>query len=162
MAIIFKTIFFILILSHCQHLFSNNDKRICRATTNGNFHKLEHFIYKQIKKSNKNIRPTATYTVVYDSIINVLQHLECVDDVFWDKCQAKELLYPGKSVIGVRCKTNNGLVEKCFLIQEGTTGQINIFGWRPKVFKSKQKLKYKGTYDCNGFVEEQKKKCQIN
>lgn len=99
---------------------------------------------------------------VYDSIINELQRLECVDDVFWDKCQAKALLYPGKSAIGVRCKTNTGIVEKCFIIQEGTTGQINIFGWRPKIFKSKQKLKYKGTYDCEGFVEDQKKNCQIN
>ena len=54
---------------------------------------------------------------VYDSIINELQRLECVDDVFWDKCQAKALLYPGKSAIGVRCKTNTGIVEKCFIIQ---------------------------------------------
>ncbi len=163
--IILLTIFFFIY----QNSFSQNEKAFCKAVAEMRFNKVERMIKKIIKKNRKgqiyfngegsgyqiNLAPSL------DSITNWLKRQSCVEDAYWDKCQMKILIYPGSSSIGVKFKTKKGIVEKCFWIKEGTTGQLNIFGWRPKVAKAKQQLVYKKMYDCKGFVETQKKNCDL-
>jgi hypothetical protein len=95
-----------------------------------------------------------------DSITYWLKRQDCVLDAFWDKCQDKIAIYPGHSSIGIQFNTKTGITEKCFLIQEGTNRQLNLFGWKPKLFKPKKILLYKKMYDCENLIELQKKNCE--
>lgn len=160
----------IILLCMNANLFAQNEKQFCKAVKQSKFNRVERMVKRLVKKNKTgqtyfngegsgyqiNLSPS------YDTIIYWLKKQPCVEDAFWDKCQIKTLIYPGHSSIGVRLKTDTGIVEKCFLIQEGTTGQVNFFGWRPKLFKSKVKLVYKKMFDCNGFIETQKENCKRN
>ncbi len=151
-----------------NYCFAQNAKQFCNAVEKSNFNKVERIVHRLIKKNKTGQTyyngPGSGYqinlTPCYDTMVHWLKQQPCVADAFWDKCQMKLLSYPGHSSVGVRFKSDTGFVEKCFLIQEGTTGQVNLFGWRPKLFKSKMKLVYKKMFDCNGFVESQKKMCE--
>ncbi|MHC1776602.1 MAG: hypothetical protein AB9834_14455 [Lentimicrobium sp.] len=151
-----------------QYAYCQNAKVFCKAVDDSDFRKVERIVKKTIKDN----RTGQTYfngagsgnqinlSPCYDSIINRLKKQACVEDAFWDKCQTKEANYPGHSSIGIQFRTKTGMIEKCFLIQEGTTGQINLLGWRPKVFKLKKMLVYVKMYDCENFIEQQKENCR--
>ncbi len=141
---------------------------LCKAAEKENFGKVERIIRKEVKKRKHGISfyngpgsgMQITHVPNLDTITLWLKSKPCVEDAAWDKCQMKEALYPGWSSIGIKFKTASGIKEKCFLIQEGSTGTLNIFGWRPHIFKTKNKLIYRKMYDCEGFIENQKKNCQ--
>ena len=97
------------------------------------------------------------YTI--DTLTMWLKNKSCIEDAFGDKCQTKISIYPGWAIIGAIFKTKKGMLEKCFYIQEGTTGSIQLFKWRFPFFKMKNKLIYKKMYDQPGFIEQQKKNC---
>lgn len=164
----FKIIILSLIFFICKSSYSQNERAFCKAVEKSNFSKVERIVHKVIKKNRKGQKyyngPGSGWQIDLspgiDSITGWLKHQSCVEDAFWDKCQMKIAIYPGWSSVGGRFITKKGIVEKCFKIQEGTTGQINIFGWQPKIFKSKMKLVYKKMYDCDGFIDEQKKNCK--
>ena len=151
-----------------QQLFCQNGKLFCKAVEKMNFKKVE----RQIKKLIHKNKTGQTYfngegsgnqinlSPCFDSITNWLKKQDCVEDAFWDKCQIKVSIYPGYSSIGVKFRTKKGVIEKCFLIQEGTTGQLNLMGWKPKIFKYKKILIYKKMYDCDKFIEKQKLNCK--
>ena len=149
--------------------FCNTDSSFSRAVYRGQFKKVERIIKRIVRKNrdayiiqNRETEKTIQFSFYsnYERIVNWLKKQECVADAFWDKCQAKEAIYPGHSTIGVRFKTKKGLIEKCFLIQEGTTGQVNILGWRPKLLQSKRVLVYNKMYDCEKFIELQRSICE--
>ncbi len=149
-------------ISICQ-----NEKAFCKAVESSNFKKAERQIKKLVRKNSKGQTYfngegsgyQITFTPCLDSITNWLKKQRCVKDAYWDKCQEKITIYPGWSSIGIKFITKNGVVEKCISIQEGTTGQINLFGWHPKLSKEKHKLVYKKMFDCKGFIEQQKFNC---
>ena len=162
---IILSLFFILIF---QNIFCQNETALCKAVANSNFRKIESIVKTVIKK---NIKGQTFYngegsgyqidlTLCFDSITIWFKKQDCVEDAYWDKCQEKVAIYPGHSSIGVKFRTKNGIVEKCFLVQEGTTGQINILGWKPKIFKSKKILIYEKMYDSENFIEQQKINCE--
>jgi hypothetical protein len=45
-------------------------------------------------------------------------------------------------------------------VQEGIPGTINLFGWRPRVRKTWEQLKFKRALVCPGFVEQQRRYCR--
>ena len=148
-------------------VYSQNNASFCKAVGKNNFNKVERLVKKEIRKKRSGtqydngqgsgIQVTHVYDL--DTITSWLKRFPCVEDAFWDKCQVKISIYPGWSVIGVRLNTESGPSEKCFHIQEGTTGSISIFGWRPHLFKYRNKLIYKKMCDCEGFIEQQKNNC---
>jgi hypothetical protein len=150
-----------------QYLFSQS-KSFEKAIEKGNFGKIERIVKRKIKEQKHGVEffngpgsgMQISFEESFDSIVNWLLLHKGVQDATWDKCQIKVAIYPGSSTIGVVFKTKNGMVEKCFKVQKGTTGQPYIFGWRPVLFKSKMKLVYKGSVDCEGFVEKQKILCK--
>lgn len=151
----------------CQQTFSQNEQAFCKAVKKKNFNKVERIIYKLVKKNKKGVTyfngQGSGYQInlapSLDSITNWIKKQPCVEDAFWDKCQMKIQIYPGNSAIGVKFKTGNEIIEKCFMIQEGKTGQVKFFKWRLKLFKAKNVLVYKKMYDCKGFIETQKSNC---
>ena len=151
----------------CESLYSQNEIAFCKAVDHSNFKNAEK-IFKKVVKKNKTAPLYINgegyqnnYSPCYDSIIAWLKKQACVADVFMDKCEKKVAIYPGHSTIGVAFRTPKGIIEKCFLIQEGTIGQINLLGWRPKIFKSKNILVYNKMYNSENFIEQQKRKCGI-
>lgn len=83
-----------------------------------------------------------------------------VRDAAWDKCVIKTLGWPGHSTVGLCIVTEYLMVERCYTVQEGRPGTIQLFGWRPRVRKSREELKFMGVRECPGFVEEQRKSCR--
>lgn len=159
------TLSIIFILNTC---IAQEKCSFCKAVGRERFNKVERLIRKEVRKHRDGISfyngPGSGMLVSHvsglDSITRWLSAKPCVQTAAWDKCVAKPAIYPGVSVIGVIFKTRSGEVEKCFQLQEGTTGTLNIFGWRPHVFKTKNILIYRKMYDCEGFIENQKKNCQ--
>lgn len=164
----YKVILFLALLITAQSVYCQSDKDFCKAVNHLKFGKVERIIKRQIKKkengfvyypeTNGWVSRTSYYSN-YAFLIEWLKKQDCVEDAFWDKCQVKEAIYPGHSTIGVRFKTNKGIIQKCFVVQEGTTGQVNIWGWRPHIHKYENTLVYKKMYDCDGFIEQQKHLC---
>ena len=169
MEVLRKIILPLFILLTCQTSFAQNERKFNKAVADMNFNKVERLMCKLVKRYQEgqtyfngegsgfqiNLCPSL------DSIANWLKDQNCVEDAFWDKCQMKAAIYPGMSSVGVKFKTKEGVFEKCFMIQEGTTGQINILGWRPKISKAKKILVYKRMYDCAGFIDTQKRNCGL-
>jgi hypothetical protein len=164
----FKTIVLITVFFICQNSYCQSDKAFCNAVEHLKFNKVERIFNRQVNKlaegyvyanQDSGWGIATSYYSHYTTLINWIKKQDCVADAFWDKCQAKAAIYPGHSSIGVKFKTENGIVEKCFLIQEGTTGQVNILGWRIQLFKSKKILLYKKMYNCENFIQQQKMNC---
>lgn len=165
-----KIIILIGILFVFQNAFSQNEKAFCKAVINSNLKKTERIV-NEIIKNNRNGQVyyngegsgnQINFTPSLDSITYWLKRQDCVEDAIWDRCQEKVDLYPSFCSIGVKFKTKNGTIQKCFLIQKGTTGKINILGWTPKIFKSKMILVCKKMSDCENFIENQRKNCKEN
>ncbi len=168
MEITFKKIIFTLLLGYSfQMAWAQSHSKCCKAIENENFKKVERLLQQQVRHHKNGQRYyngegsgyQTNFTPALDSITNWFKNQNCVVDAYWNKCQNKIAIYPGWSVIGVKFKTKKGIVEKCYSIQQGTTGKINLLGWRPKLFKTKNKLVYKKSYDCEGFIELQKLNC---
>ena len=117
-----KIILFLLFFFVSQNVFCQNEKALCKAVSNFDFKKVESIVKKVIKTNKKgqiyfngegsgyqiNLSPC------FDSITNWLKKQDCVEDAYWDKCQIKQAIYPGHSTIGVKFRTKNGIIEKCF------------------------------------------------
>lgn len=139
-----------------------------KAIEKGNFGKAERLVKKKIREYKNGVEffnvpansKQVSFVAAYDSIVNWLMLHKGVKDATWDKCQNKVAIYPGASTIGIVFQMKNDVVEKCYRVQEGTTGQPNIFGWRPAMFKPKMKLIFKGSSDCTGFIQKQKRLCE--
>lgn len=167
MEIVRKIILLTALLFVLQSLFSQNEKAFCKAVENMNFKKVERIVHKVIRKNSKgqeyfNGEGSGYQTDLspsLDSITNWLKKSDAVEDACWDKCQEKIAIFPGNSSIGVKFKTKTGIVEKCFLIQMGKTGQINLLGWKPRIGRTKTKLVYVRMYECENFIEQQKANC---
>lgn len=164
-----KQLVLIFIFSIFVHAaFAGGDASFCKAVEKGNFAKVERKFKRQMKKYRHGVQfdngPGSgmqfSHTQGLDSLVAWFKKKSCVEDAAWDKCQMKQMSYPGYSSVGVRFKVGAGIVERCFLIQEGTLGSINIFGWHPHLFKAKNKLVYKKMYEQFGFVQRQKELCK--
>ena len=106
---------------------------------------------------------SGSYTVhdpTHDSLVAFLRRQPGVLDAAWDKCVGKIDIWPGHSTIGMRWRSGDQVIERCWVVQEGIPGTINLFGWRPRVRKSREQLRYKNARECPGFVEQQRKNCE--
>jgi hypothetical protein len=167
MEVVRKVILLITILTFVQPVRAQSGQKFCRAVERSNFRKVERIVKKLVKKNRVGVTyfngVGSGYQISLapslDSITGWLKGRACVADAYWDRCQGKPAIYPGSSSIGVILQAKTGEVEKCFRIQEGTTGQLNLFGWRPTVYKPKKILVYRKMSDCAGFIELQRKNC---
>jgi len=108
-------------------------------------------IKKLVKKNKKGARyyNGSTFNTyhfnIFDHISQYLQQYAFTEQVCWDKCIVKPAIYPGNSNIQITFKSKKGLQTKIASIQEGTTRDFRVLGWRPFTFiKNRDILKFKG------------------
>lgn len=126
---------------------------------------LDHWMKRELHHQRKGVlvtTPSTSYTIhspTYDSLITWLRRQPGVVDAEWDRCIGKFDLWPGHSTIGVHVRLGEAVHERCYTLQEGRPGTINLPGWRPKVRRSRQTLKLVGTRECHGFGAQQRRIC---
>ncbi len=160
LTILFAVLFFL-------SAYAQNELKFCKAVEKENFRKVERLFKREIKKRKSGLQNDngkgsgiqVNHQYTFDTLTLWLKKMPCIEDAFWDKCEIKIAIYPGWTVIGAKFKTTSGIKEKCFTIQIGTTGTVNIFGWKPKLCKAKNSLVYKKMADCSGFIAKQKQNC---
>lgn len=164
----FKTLFLSIFLFVSVNSVAQSASKLCKGIAKGNFKKVERVVKKVVKKNRKGqIQSNGfgnTYTTLspsLDSAVAWLNNQDCIVESNWDKCQKKIDIFPGNSSIGIKVKVNNEISEKCFLVQEGRTSNFGLFGW-PRIIKSRTVLVYKKMYDCENFIESQKRNCEEN
>lgn len=137
-----------------------------RALNARNEHALDRWMAREIHRQRKGhliTTPSGSYrshAPTYDSLVAFMRRQPGVEDAAWDKCMDKLDLWPGHSNIGLRWHGRGQVFERCWTVQEGIPGTIDLFGWRPHVRKDKQHLKYKRASWCPGFVEQQRRYCE--
>ena len=152
-----------------QLAFSQVDQAFCLAVENANFESAESSIKKHVRMHRRGFEylnqttgeKWVSYEYSLDSITLWLKQQPCVEDAFWDKCEVKPAIYPAPYSIGVIFLTKYGKIEKCVQLQGGTTGEIYLLGWKPKLFKPRDILLYNAMYDCEGFIKKQKQNCRV-
>ena len=160
LTILFAVLFFL-------SAYPQNELKFCKAVEKDNFRKVERIFKREVNKiksgfqydngPGSGIQTTHQYT--FDTLTAWLKNMPCIEDAYWDKCEIKIAIYPGWTNIGAKFKSPSGVKEKCFSIQMGTTGTVNIFGWKPKLCKEKNSLVYKKMFDNAGFIDRQKQNC---
>ena len=127
---------------------------------------VDHWMKRELmahKKGTLVNNGSTTYTshsATYDSLVIFLRMQPDVLDAGWDRCMVKLTSWPGHSSLGVRFVSNGEVHERCYYLQEGRSGSIEIFGWRAQVRKVREQLKFLGAKECPGFVEEQRRNCE--
>lgn len=146
-------------------LFAQDADAFARAVKSGKVNKVAHWVKHELHRQRTGKIITASesrytsHAATYDSLVAFLRRQPGVEDAAWDKCMNKAAIWPGLSTIGMRWKQHDRVLERCWAVQEGIPGTINLFGWRPRVRRAREHLKYKGASECTGFVEAQKEHC---
>ncbi len=149
--------------AQAQAVQDRGSEKFCKAVEKGRFNKIERMFKRQLKQRRNGTKydngpgsgMQITHQYNLDTLVLWFKSFPCVKDAAWDKYQIKIAIYPGGSTIGVKFFCGEEIKEYCFLIQEGTLGTINLFGWHPQLFKMKNKLVYKRMIENPGFVDRQ-------
>lgn len=137
-----------------------------KALEHQSSHAVDRWMKRELHRKRHGVPVTApgsSYTIhspTYDSLTIWLRRQPGVVDAEWDRCIGKVDLWPGHSTIGVMVHFDGVTHERCYTVQEGRTGTLNLPGWRPKVRKTREELKWKGARECPGFIVEQRGYCE--
>lgn len=160
-----------LLFSLCLPLFAvaDNDHHLARLIHGGNVHRIDRYMANVIERAGRDLRaPSYLHPLggAEDHIMALYETLRRqigVTQVDWDRCVIKADTWPGTWTLGVVFRTREGhvddILERCYTIQGGVPGTVNLFGWRPRVRKDRQELKCIKAKACAGFLEEQRARC---
>jgi hypothetical protein len=160
MRVLLLFLFLLPLVAPAQHV-----QRFQQALNSNNEKALDRWMEREIHRSRKGhlvTTPSTSYIVhhpTFDSLVAFLRRQPGVDDAAWDKCIGKIAIWPGQRTIGLRWYAHGQLFERCWTVQEGIPGTIDLAGWRPRPWKDRQYLKYLGGADRPGFVYEQRSRC---
>ncbi|MBK7173976.1 MAG: hypothetical protein IPH84_12245 [Bacteroidales bacterium] len=163
----FIPLIFILFLA-LNVTFGQSNRPFCNAVQHGNYRKVERILKHETRKYRHGVTydngpgsgMQVTHSPGLDSLTSWFKTMPCVKDAYWDKCCNKPGIYPGWAVIGVLFDQDGQTIAKCFTFQLGTTGSMNVFGWRPHILPMKDHLIYRKISDCPGFIERERRKCE--
>ena len=149
--------------------FADNDPRLARIIERGHVGRIDRYMRRMINRLGRDHRaPTYLHPVggaedVISDLYYVLRTQIGVSVADWDRCVMKPGTWPGTWTFGVVYRTREGkvdeILERCYTIQGGRPGTLNLFGWRPHVRKDRNDLKVTHIESCPGFVELQRKIC---
>lgn len=143
---------------------AQDPKRFARALRSEQA--MDRWMKKELHRQRKgHLIPTpsgsySSHAPTFDSLVAFVRRQPGVEDAAWDRCMNKLDIWPGHSTIGMRWPIEGRIIERCWTVQEGIPGTINLFGWHPRVRKSREHLKLKRAKDCPGFIEQQRKYCE--
>ena len=137
-------------------------KVICEAASDQNWAKADRQVKKLVKKWGKLDTSLGypDYSKAMDSIAMLFRSLPCVRDSYGDFCQDKISIWPGWTTIGVSFRTTEGIIDRCYTIQQGKPRSFSLKGLFLIPLGAKEKLVYKGSSLCEGFVETERERCQ--
>ncbi len=157
-------LFFLLLLPAC--LYAQDAKSFQRALNARSEKATDRWVKRELHRHrqgqliNTPNGSYRSYVPIYDSLVAFLRRQPGVEDAMWDRCMGKLSIWPGHSNIGLRWHARGQVFERCWNVQEGIPGTINVFGWHPRVRKNREQLKYKRALACPGFVEQQQRYCR--
>lgn len=148
---------------------ADNDPHLARIIRKGNPHRIDRCMRRYIEREGRDhgastyMHPLGGAEDRIHALYYGLRKQIGVNGVDWDRCVAKPAIWPGTWTLGVVFRTRDGkvqdILERCYTIQGGRPGTINLFGWRPRVRRARGDLKVKRVRRCEGFVEEQQRIC---
>lgn len=159
-----RTLALILFLVPCA-MHAHDAAAFARAVNSGKVQRVDRWVKRELHRQRKGYvvtTPSTSYIAhhaTFDSLVAFLRRQRGVLDATSDRCMSKIMIWPGHITIGLRWRVGEVVHERCWCVQEGIPGTINLFGWRPKVRKSREYLKYERASVCPGFVEQQRKYC---
>lgn len=152
------------------HAIADNDPRLARVIHQGNVHRIDRHMRRFIEREGRDhgastyMHPLGGAEARIHELFYSLRKQIGVIGVDWDRCVIKPAVWPGTWTLGVVYRTRDGkeqdILERCYTIQGGRHGTINILGWHPRVRKARDHLKVTRVRKCDGFAEEQKKLCE--
>lgn len=146
-------------------VFGQDAASFSKALEKGSPRAIDRWMKCELHRQRKGVRitsPGSSYTIhtpTYDSLTAWLRRQPGVVDAEWDRCIGKVDLWPGHSTIAIQVRIDDVVRERCYTVQEGRSGTINFPGWRPKVRKTREELKWKGVRECPGFIVQQRRIC---
>jgi hypothetical protein len=148
---------------------ADNDPHLARIIHRGNPHRIDRCMRRYIEREGRDhgastyMHPLGGAEARIHELYYDLRKQIGVNGVDWDRCVIKPAIWPGTWTLGVVFRTRDGkeqdILERCYTIQGGRPGTINLFGWRPRVRKDRDDLKCLKARECYGFVEEQQQRC---
>ena len=155
----------LLLICAATNTIAQNATTFAKALQHDTPRALDHWMKHELHRQRHRPKVTTlsgsytSHSPTYDSLTAWLRQQPGVVDAEWDRCISKLMIWPGHSTIGVRVQLGGVVRERCYTLQEGRTGTINLPGWRPKVRRSRETLKLVGMRECEGFVVEQRGYC---
>ncbi|MEZ4740797.1 MAG: hypothetical protein R2818_15900 [Flavobacteriales bacterium] len=148
---------------------AGNDYHFAQVIHKGNVRRIDRHMKRFIEREGRDFKPAsymqplggAEWAIagVYEQLRGQIGILE----MDWDRCAIKPAIWPGTWTLGVVYRTGEGrsheVLERCYVIQGGRMGTINIFGWRPRIRGPRDRLKVIGTSSCPGYIEAQHQLC---
>ena len=149
---------------------ADNDPHLARVIHRGNPHRIGRCMRRFIEREGRDHRapsyahPLGGAEARIGDLFTSLRTQIGVVGVDWDRCVVKPAVWPGTWTLGVVFRTREGrtddILERCYTIQGGVPGTLNLFGWRPRVRKDRNDLKCRKAKRCVGFIEEQSRRCE--
>ena len=150
--------------------WAQNDYQFAQVIKRGNVRAIDRYMERLIAREGKDVRPGSTMHPLGGAEGRIgelwstlrsptgVAHLDC------DRCVVKPAIWPGQWRLGVVFRTKDGhsedVLERCYTIQGGRTGTVNIFGWRPRIRSARDDLQLINVCSCPGFVEAQRALCE--
>ena len=148
---------------------AENDPRLSRIIERGHVGRIDRYMRRLIHREGRDYRapsymfPLGGAEDVISDLYATLRKQIGVIGVDWDRCVIQAGTWPGTWTLGVVFRTREGkvddILERCYTIQGGRPGTINLFGWHPRVRKDRPHSKVTRIESCPGFVEQQRKIC---
>lgn len=144
-----------------------NDPHLARAIKSGKVHRIDRHMKRLIHREGKDFRAPGSLHAQGGAeariahVHGVLRGQIGVVQVDHDRCAIKPAIWPGTWTLGVVYRTREAsqMLERCYVIQGGRLGTVDLFGWRPRVRKARNDLRVVSMRSCPGFLAEQERIC---
>lgn len=159
-----RALLFLCLFLPLQHR-AQDARSFRQALLSGDVRQMDHWMKREVHRQRKGQQIETpggryvSYTGTLDSLVDFLARQPDVLGAGWDRCAVKAAIWPGRSTIGMRWRNGDGIIERCWTIQQGIPGSIRLLGWRPRIRKDREQLRYMGATQCPGFVQEERERC---
>ena len=130
------------------------ENNICRAVSQGDFKTVERIVKKKVRDVRRDKKNYKNNLQRLDSLEAWIARKICVEDAYWNK-NGGFILITTTFIhqLGVRFKTSNGIVEKCYHLRTSAQWFNAWFFWKYGIELHKKRLVLLKSEDCPGFIK---------